>query len=71
MWPLLKQLQRELDPSLYDGASFLGLQKTVVKSHGGADVQGFLQALIVARDQVVQQVPARIRLVLSEENILK
>ena len=65
MWPLLKRLQRELDPSLYNGASFLGLQKTVIKSHGGADKKAFLQALIVAREQVIQKVPARIEQVLA------
>jgi phosphate acyltransferase len=59
--PLLKQLRTELDPSMYDGASFLGLQKTVVKIHGNANQKAFIQALIVAREQVVQQVPARIQ----------
>lgn len=62
--PLLKRLQRELDPALYNGASFLGLQKTVIKSHGSADKKAFLQALIVAREQVIQNVPARIQQVL-------
>lgn len=66
MWPLLMRLQHELDPSLYNGASFLGLQKTVIKSHGGADKKAFLQALIVAREQIIQQVPARIQQVLLE-----
>ena len=64
MLPLLKRLQHELDPSLYNGASFLGLQKTVIKSHGGADKKAFLQALIVAREQVIQIVPTRIQHVL-------
>ena len=64
--PLLKRLKAELDPSLYNGASFLGLQKTVIKSHGGADANAFLQALIVAREQVIQQVPARIQQALSQ-----
>ncbi len=66
VWPLLKRLQRELDPALYNGASLLGLQKTVIKSHGGADKKAFLQALIVAREQIIQQVPARIQHVLRE-----
>ncbi|HEY0894457.1 MAG TPA: phosphate acyltransferase, partial [Cellvibrio sp.] len=66
IWPLLKRLQRELDPSLYNGATFLGLQKTVIKSHGGADKKAFLQALIVAREQIIQQVPARIEQVLVD-----
>ncbi len=61
LWPLLNPLRAELDPALYNGASFLGLQKTVVKSHGGADQKAFLQALIVAREQVLQQVPQRIQ----------
>ena len=64
LWPVLNRVQRELDPSLYNGASFLGLQKTVVKSHGSADDKAFLQALIVAREQVIQQVTERIRQVL-------
>lgn len=64
LWPVLNRVQCELDPSLYNGASFLGLQKTVVKSHGSADDRAFLQALIVAREQVIQQVPERIRQVL-------
>lgn len=66
MLPLLKRLRHELDPSLYNGASFLGLKKTVIKSHGSADVKAFLHALIVAREQVVQQVPARIQYVLLD-----
>jgi len=66
MWPLLKRLQHELDPALYNGASFLGLQKTVIKSHGSADKKAFLQALNVAREQIIQQVPTRIHQVLCE-----
>jgi glycerol-3-phosphate acyltransferase PlsX len=61
LWPLLKQLRLDLDPSMYNGASFLGLQKTVVKSHGNANKRAFMQALIVAREQVLQQIPERIQ----------
>jgi glycerol-3-phosphate acyltransferase PlsX len=61
----LRQLRNELDPSLYNGATFLGLQKTVIKSHGNADEKAFLQALIVAREQVIQNVPVRIQKMLS------
>jgi phosphate acyltransferase len=59
--PILNQLRMELDPSMYNGASFLGLQKTVVKSHGNANENAFFEALVVAREQVVQQVPERIQ----------
>lgn len=64
-WPLLVRLQHDLDPSLYNGASFLGLRKTVIKSHGGANKKAFFHALVVAREQVIQQVPARIQQVFS------
>lgn len=60
-WPLLKQWSTELDPSMYNGASFLGLQKTVVKSHGNANKKAFLHALIVAREHVLQKTSTRIQ----------
>ncbi len=63
---LLKLLRNELDPALYNGATFLGLQKTVIKSHGSANEKAFLHALIVAREQVIQQVPSRIQQVFIE-----
>ena len=61
IWPLLKQLNSELDPSMYNGASFLGLQKTLIKSHGNANTKAFIQALVVAREHVIQNIPARIQ----------
>lgn len=61
VWPLLKQLRTELDPSMYNGASFLGLPKVLVKSHGNANKKAFMQALIVAREQVIQNIPERIQ----------
>ena len=69
VWPLLKQLRSELDPSMYNGASFLGLQKVLVKSHGNANKKAFMQALIVAREQVIQNIPARIQRELSNQTI--
>lgn len=61
IWPLLKPLRAELDPSMYNGASFLGLQKVLVKSHGNANKKAFMQALIVAREQVIHNIPSRIQ----------
>lgn len=66
--PLFKQLREELNPSLYNGASFLGLQKTVIKSHGSADSKAFMQALVVAREQVALRVPDRIAQQLNATN---
>lgn len=41
----LQALRSQIDPSRYNGASFLGLQATLVKSHGGADINAFVHAL--------------------------
>ncbi len=57
---MLTQLSNELNPSLYNGASFLGLRKTLIKSHGSADAKAFMQALVVAREQVLLRVPEKI-----------
>ena len=65
MRPVLRQWRRELNPGAYNGACFLGLQKPVVKSHGSADEDAFYQALVVAKEQVVQKVPARIQCALN------
>src|SRR5690606_9699944 len=58
--PVLRQLSVELNPAAYNGASFLGLHKIVVKSHGSADQRAFAQALRVAIEQVSQKIPERI-----------
>lgn len=41
----LEALRHELNPESYNGASFVGLEGVVVKSHGGADVDGFASAI--------------------------
>ncbi|MDP0587891.1 MAG: phosphate acyltransferase PlsX [Candidatus Endonucleobacter bathymodioli] len=46
--PVLKEFCRRVDPVRYNGASFLGLQGIVVKSHGSADGKGFFQAVCQA-----------------------
>ena len=38
----LKKFKKRLDPRLYNGAIFIGLDSPVVKSHGGTDYLGFL-----------------------------
>lgn len=59
--PVLNAFRKRVDPRQYNGATFVGLQKTVVKSHGDADAVAFASAINVARLEVVQDVPARIR----------
>ena len=43
----LKKLKNKLDPRKYNGAIFLGLEKPVVKSHGGTDSIGFAHSIHV------------------------
>ena len=43
----LKRFKNRLDPRLYNGAIFIGLDSPVVKSHGGTDLIGFSNSLDV------------------------
>ena len=43
----LRKFKKRLDPRLYNGAIFLGLDTPVVKSHGGTDYIGFSNSLNV------------------------
>ncbi len=46
----LKKLWMRIDPRLYNGAIFLGLNGIAVKSHGSTDALGFANAIDVAVD---------------------
>ncbi|MDX1607486.1 MAG: phosphate acyltransferase PlsX [Candidatus Competibacterales bacterium] len=59
--PVLRSLRRRIDPRRYNGASLLGLQGIVIKSHGGADTLAFANAIRIARLEVRKAVPQRIR----------
>ena len=43
----LRKFKKRLDPRLYNGAIFIGLDSPVVKSHGGIDYFGFSNSLNV------------------------
>jgi glycerol-3-phosphate acyltransferase PlsX len=58
--PVLKAFASRIDPGKYNGASLVGLQGIVVKSHGGADARAFANAIRVAIKEVDKQVPQRI-----------
>lgn len=55
--PVLTHLKKRLDPSRYNGASMLGLNGVVIKSHGGATSTGFQfaieQAILEVKNDVV------------------
>ena len=45
----LNNFKERLDPRLYNGAIFIGLDSPVVKSHGGTDYLGFSNSLDVCK----------------------
>lgn len=67
----LKKLKANMDPRLYNGGIFLGLDGICVKSHGGMDAIGFANAIVVAADMAAQdfntQVAREISSVLGQE----
>jgi glycerol-3-phosphate acyltransferase PlsX len=58
--PALNALKTRLDPRAYNGASMVGLQGVVIKSHGGADRVSFANAVRVALTEARNGVPAQI-----------
>jgi glycerol-3-phosphate acyltransferase PlsX len=64
--PVLKQLRQQLDPSGRNGASLLGLQGIVVKSHGSATRECFGYAIEQARTEVLRDVSGLINRKLNQ-----
>lgn len=58
--PALSSWANRYSPERLNGATFLGLDGVVVKSHGGASEEAFIAALNVAREQVSHQIIAAI-----------
>lgn len=59
-YPVLKSLSRRIDPRRYNGASLLGLRGIVIKSHGSADNLSFMNAISIAKKEVLADVPIHI-----------
>ncbi len=59
--PILRSLNKRLDPSRYNGASLLGLRGIVIKSHGNAEHKAFGMAIRVAMLEVEKNVPEKIQ----------
>ncbi len=59
--PLLARFRGEINPARYNGASFLGLTATLVKSHGSADETAFCRAVELAAHEARADIPGRIR----------
>jgi glycerol-3-phosphate acyltransferase PlsX len=58
--PAFDALRARLNPTRYNGATMVGLNGIVIKSHGGADLAGFQRAIEVAIQEARTGVPDRI-----------
>ncbi|NIP16994.1 MAG: phosphate acyltransferase PlsX [Xanthomonadales bacterium] len=56
----LEDLLARFDPAEHNGAPLLGLRGVVVKSHGGADREAMLKAILEAGQEAGKHVPERI-----------
>lgn len=70
----LRKFKHQMDPRLYNGGVFLGLNGLCIKSHGGADSLAFSQAVMLAvrlaRHGYIQQVIEDINHVAGQETFL-
>ncbi len=68
--PSLSKIKKYFDPARYNGASFLGLNGIVIKSHGNADLKAFktaiAQALLQAEQAVPQQIASQVESILTQ-----
>jgi glycerol-3-phosphate acyltransferase PlsX len=58
--PAIRRMLAPLDPSEHNGAPLLGLNRVVVKSHGGADRRAMTRAILEAGREARHGVPGRI-----------
>lgn len=70
-YPSLRRLKKKIDPRRVNGGVFLGLNGTVVKSHGSADATGVSAAIKLAADlahiQFTDKLAARVAALPAEE----
>ena len=65
--PVLKNFKAKVDPGKHNGASLLGLKGVVVKSHGNADADSFLQAIKEAYLEAHAKITEKISTQLTQE----
>lgn len=65
--PVLQSFKKRIDPREYNGASLLGLQGIVIKSHGSADELSYANAIRVAAAECNHNVPEKIAIQLEEQ----
>ena len=65
--PVLNELALEMDSRQHNGATLVGLNGIVIKSHGGADAYAFEHAIDTAVVEVHNQVPQQIGALMQRE----
>jgi glycerol-3-phosphate acyltransferase PlsX len=60
-----RQLRERMNPSRANGGVFLGLNGVVIKSHGGADAEGFAAAIELGRGVVQDELLAKVKAALE------
>ena len=56
----MKTMKEKVDPRKYNGGMFLGVNGICVKSHGGSDVLGTQNAILVAADLIENNFNAQV-----------
>lgn len=64
--PVLKRMRDRIDPRHHNGATFIGVNGIVIKSHGSAGVVAFKAAIEEAVLEIEKNIPERIREKLSQ-----
>lgn len=60
MLPVIGPIKKRIDPARYNGASLLGLNGIVIKSHGNTSVIGYMRAIEEAIIEIEKNVPEQI-----------
>lgn len=72
--PVLNAFRKKIDPRNYNGASLVGLQGIVIKSHGGADRHAYAtavrEAVIEVKKNVPELISAHVEAALTERQVV-
>lgn len=71
MLPVIGPIKKRIDPARYNGASLLGLNGTVIKSHGNANILSFMyaieEAILETEKDIPQEISHQVHEALSEK----
>ena len=67
--PILKSMKKRIDPARYNGAILIGLNGIVIKSHGSAHIEAFMNAILEAMQVAEKNIIVRIREKIEQHNL--